>query len=195
MNELSEIGQGSGWRCIEMCAPRPGKGRWCAMPRRMRSVHRKSKKQFVLNQIDQRQGVALDPEDFPALASPIGPSFGADDEHVDRGVEIDFEGLEASLTGQPNRNLQAAADAGPPRCLLPEFQVHPHRKRRTVHRLKQAMKPADREGAAEAFSPGGEQNRIAESGQHKRLMLLRWKTRCQSEEAAGYRRERIHSGP
>jgi hypothetical protein len=34
--------------------------------------------------------------------------------------------------------------------------------------------------AAQTFPPGGEQDRVAVSRQHERLMLLRSKTRCQS---------------
>ena len=130
----------------------------------------------------------------PARRVGCGLNFGTYDEHIERGVEIDFEGLETPLADQPDRNLQATADAGTPHRVPAELQVHPNRVRRTIHHLRKAIEPAGREGAAQAFFPRGKQIRIAESRQHKPLMLLRSKTRCQSEGAAGYRAEPIHCG-
>ena len=195
MKEFCESGQGTRRRGVGIGAARCRDGRCGALPRRVRSMHGKGEQQFVFNQVDQRQGVALDVDRFPTPVSRCGLSFGAHDEHIERGVEIDLEGLEAALADQSDRNLQAAADAGPPHRVSTEIQVHANRIRRTLHHLRKAIEPAGREGAAQASFPRGEQVRIAESGQHKRLMLLRSKTWCQSEDATRYRAEPIHCGP
>lgn len=180
MNECRETGKWSRRRRLGFRTPRRGKGRGRAVPRRVRCVHRKGKHQLVLHQFEQRQGVALQLDRLPPLPVPFGFSIRADDEHVDGGVEEPFEGLEATLARQPDGRLQVAPDSGEPRLVLPEVQVYLYRTRGMIHRPPKALKFACRMSAAQTFPPGGEQDRVAVSRQHERLMLLRSKTRCQS---------------
>ena len=193
MNDLSELRQWSAGRCIGVPVPRSARGRWRALLGGMRSVHRKGKQEFVFNQIPDRQHVVLDANHFAAPVLPSGLRVATGDEHVDRGIEPGFERLEASLTGQPDRNLQAAVHPDKTRPVVPELQVHAHRPRCVIHRLHETVKPVDGQRSAQVLFPGGEEIQIAMSRQHKRLMLLRSKTRCQSGAGVGIRMERIHS--